>query len=85
MYAERLISLSSPKMTFDKISCIPNYEGRAMAFIIVILKTLLSLDGITENKISNVAEKINRYVKKFFSIIEYTYIRMCVFDTRCDA
>ncbi|KYN10880.1 L-asparaginase [Trachymyrmex cornetzi] len=61
LYAERLISLSSPKMTFDKISCIPNYEGRAMAFIIVILKTLLSLDGITENEISNVAENINRY------------------------
>ncbi|KYN40806.1 L-asparaginase [Trachymyrmex septentrionalis] len=61
LYAERLISLSSPKMTFDKISCIPNYEGRAMAFIIVILKTLLSLDGITENEISNVADNINRY------------------------
>ncbi|XP_071626438.1 TATA box-binding protein-associated factor RNA polymerase I subunit B [Temnothorax longispinosus] len=58
-YAERLISLSAPKMTFDKKSCIPTYEGRAMAFIIVVLKTLLSLDGITENGISNVADKIN--------------------------
>ncbi|XP_071569340.1 uncharacterized protein Taf1b isoform X2 [Temnothorax nylanderi] len=62
-YAERLISLSAPKMTFDKKSCIPNYEGRAMAFIIVVLKTLLSLDGITENGISNVADKINSIYK----------------------
>jgi len=65
-------------MTFDKKSCIPNYEGRAMAFIIVVLKTLLSLDGITEDKISNVADKINRYVNKFFCNvialnIVYTY------------
>ncbi|KAL0116007.1 hypothetical protein PUN28_011105 [Cardiocondyla obscurior] len=58
-YVERLVSLSSPKMTFDKVSYIPNYEGRAMAFIIVVLKTLLCLDGITENELSNVAEKIN--------------------------
>lgn len=49
-------------MTFDKKSCIPNYEGRAMAFIIVVLKTLLGLDDITENEISNIADKINRYV-----------------------
>lgn len=49
-------------MTFDKKSCIPNYEGRAMAFIIVVLKTLLGFDGVTENEISNVADKINRYV-----------------------
>ncbi|KYM93727.1 hypothetical protein ALC62_15713 [Cyphomyrmex costatus] len=61
LYAERLLSLSSPKMTFEKKSYIPNYEGRAMAFIIVVLKTLLSLDGITENEISNVADKINRH------------------------
>lgn len=62
LYAERLLALSPPKMEFDKKSHIPNYEARAMAFIIVILKTLLALDGITEYAISNVAEKINRYV-----------------------
>lgn len=52
-------------MKFNKKSCIPNYEGRAMAFIIVTLKTLLNLDGITEYEISNVADKINRYVLNF--------------------
>lgn len=61
LYTERLVALSPPKMKFDK-SCIPNYEGRVMAFIIVVLKTLLSLDGITEYEISNVADQINRYV-----------------------
>ncbi|XP_003490536.1 TATA box-binding protein-associated factor RNA polymerase I subunit B isoform X1 [Bombus impatiens] len=60
LYTERLIALSPPKMIFDaKKSCIPNYEGRAMAFIIVVLKTLLALDGVTEYRISRIAEKIN--------------------------
>lgn len=56
------MALSPPKMKFDKKSYIPNYEGRVMAFIIVVLKTLLALDGITEYEISNFADKINRYV-----------------------
>ncbi|XP_043600974.1 TATA box-binding protein-associated factor RNA polymerase I subunit B [Bombus pyrosoma] len=60
LYTERLIALSPPKMIFNaKKSCIPNYEGRAMAFIIVVLKTLLALDGVTEYRISRIAEKIN--------------------------
>ncbi|XP_048268805.1 TATA box-binding protein-associated factor RNA polymerase I subunit B isoform X2 [Bombus terrestris] len=60
LYTERLIALSPPKMIFDaKKSCIPNYEGRAMAFIIVVLKTLLALDGVTEYRISRIAERIN--------------------------
>lgn len=67
LYTERFVALSPPKMKFDKKSCIPNYEGRAMAFIIVVLKTLLSLDGITEYEISNVADKINRYVSNRIS------------------
>ncbi|KAL6446677.1 hypothetical protein ACFW04_001264 [Cataglyphis niger] len=64
LYAERLVALSPPKMKFDKKTCIPNYEGRAMAFIIVVLKTLLSLDGITEYEISNVADKINSVINE---------------------
>lgn len=48
-------------MKFTKCEpLIPNYEGRAMAFIIVVLKVLLRMDGITEYEISRVAEKINR-------------------------
>lgn len=62
-------------MKFDKRSCIPNYEGRAMAFIIVILKTLLNLDDITEYEISNVADKINRYVSKC-QFVKLSFIMM---------
>ncbi|KAL6427148.1 hypothetical protein ACFW04_008650 [Cataglyphis niger] len=64
LYTERLVVLSLPKMKFDKKTCIPNYEGRAMAFIIVVLKTLLSLDGITEYEISNFADKINNVINE---------------------
>ncbi|KAG7191118.1 hypothetical protein KM043_007150 [Ampulex compressa] len=60
LYAERLIALSPPKMAFDiRMPYAPNYEGRAMAFIIVVLKTLFGLDGMTEHQICKVAEKIN--------------------------
>nr|XP_012143912.1 PREDICTED: TATA box-binding protein-associated factor RNA polymerase I subunit B isoform X1 [Megachile rotundata] len=60
LYTERLIALAPPKMIFNsKKSYIPNYEGRAIAFIIVVLKTLFALDGITEYQISRIAEKIN--------------------------
>ncbi|XP_012287844.1 TATA box-binding protein-associated factor RNA polymerase I subunit B [Orussus abietinus] len=60
LYAERLIALSPPVMSFNvQKPYIPNYEGRAMAFIIVILKVLFALDGITEYQISRLAEKIN--------------------------
>lgn len=65
LYGERLVALSLPKMKFDKKSYIPNYEGRAMAFIIVVLKTLFALDGITEYEISNFADKVNRYVPNY--------------------
>lgn len=49
-------------MKFYEQNFIPNYEGRAMAFIIVIMKILFGLDGITEFEISRVAEKINKLV-----------------------
>ncbi|KAK2584219.1 hypothetical protein KPH14_006637 [Odynerus spinipes] len=60
LYAERLIALSPPTMMFDsKKSYIPNYEARAMAYIIVVLKVLFGLDGVTERAISKTAEHIN--------------------------
>ncbi|XP_014467239.1 PREDICTED: TATA box-binding protein-associated factor RNA polymerase I subunit B [Dinoponera quadriceps] len=78
LYGERLVALSPPKMKFDKKSYIPNYEGRAMAFIIVILKTLFALDGITEYEVSNFADKVNSaindesiYMTKLFNFREW--------------
>ena len=58
-----MMALSPPKMIFnEKSSYTPNYEGRAMAFIVVAMKMLFSLDGITEYEISRVTEKLNRFV-----------------------
>ncbi|XP_043500870.1 TATA box-binding protein-associated factor RNA polymerase I subunit B isoform X2 [Polistes fuscatus] len=79
LYAERFIALSPPTMIFDfKKSDIPNYEARAMAFIIVVLKVLFGLDGITECTISKIAERINIVGrkqnvldKKLFSFCEW--------------
>ncbi|XP_046416794.1 TATA box-binding protein-associated factor RNA polymerase I subunit B isoform X1 [Neodiprion fabricii] len=62
IYTKRLVALSAPTMVFTHSdSLIPNYEGRAMAFIIVVLKILLGMDGITEYEISRIAEKINSW------------------------
>ncbi|XP_015177405.1 PREDICTED: TATA box-binding protein-associated factor RNA polymerase I subunit B [Polistes dominula] len=79
LYAERFIALSPPTMIFDfKKADIPNYEARAMAFIIVVLKILFGLDGITEYTISKIAEHINIVGnkhnvldKKLFSFYEW--------------
>nr|CAD7262095.1 unnamed protein product [Timema shepardi] len=57
-YVKRLFAVSVPVLKFNA-SSIPNYEARAMAFIIVVLKLLLGLDGVTEHKISVTAGKIN--------------------------
>lgn len=81
LYAERLIALAPPKMLFNsKKSYIPNYEGRAIAFIIIVLKTLLALDGVTEYQISRIAEKINRYVKKDEDL---AYVILCFEPQNC--
>nr|CAD7453303.1 unnamed protein product [Timema tahoe] len=57
-YVKRLFAVSVPVLKFNT-TCIPNYEARAMAFIIVVLKLLLGLDGVTEHRISVTAGKIN--------------------------
>lgn len=68
------MSLSPPNMIFDyKSCCTPNYEGRAMAFIVVVLKILFGLDGITEYEISRVAEKINRFVSYFQGVFNQDF------------
>ena len=61
LYAEKLF-LSSPSIMefIGKSPLIPNYEGRAMAYVIVVMKSLFGLDDITEKEISRVADKINR-------------------------
>lgn len=74
LYAER-VYLSAPSvMTFtEKSPMIPNYEGRAIAYIIVVMKILLGMDDITEKKISEIADKINRYVNKTSKISQVMF------------
>lgn len=59
-YVECIMALSPPSMKFIKsLKRFPNYEGRAMAFVIFVLKLLLGLDGKTEYEISKVTKKLN--------------------------
>ncbi|XP_058793595.1 TATA box-binding protein-associated factor RNA polymerase I subunit B [Phymastichus coffea] len=61
LYVTRVFLSSPSQMRFThKSSLFPNYEGRAMAYIIVVLKVLFGLDDITEKEISHVTDKINR-------------------------
>ncbi|CRK88438.1 CLUMA_CG002257, isoform A [Clunio marinus] len=62
-YIERLIMFSQPKMEFETTH-IPNYESRAMAFIIFLLKLLFGIDGYREKEISNAALKINKKLQQ---------------------
>jgi hypothetical protein len=43
---------------------IPNYEARAMAYILFILKLIFGLDGYREKEISNSVKKINLHFRK---------------------
>lgn len=59
-YVECIMGILPPLLEFNRpLKHFPNYEGRAMAFIIFILKLLLGLDGKTEYEISKVTRKLN--------------------------
>jgi hypothetical protein len=60
-YVERVMTFSPPPMKFNKSRThFLNYEGRAMAYIIFVLKLLLGLDGKTECEISVVTKELNK-------------------------
>ncbi|CAO1437068.1 unnamed protein product [Diamesa serratosioi] len=59
-YVERLIRFFPPEMTFKLSSpVVPNYEGRAMAYIIFVLKLIFGLDDKREKDMSEAASKLN--------------------------
>ncbi|XP_058812256.1 TATA box-binding protein-associated factor RNA polymerase I subunit B [Topomyia yanbarensis] len=60
VYIERVMIVFPPKMKSDSITHLPNYECRAMSFIIFVLKLLFGLNGTTEMKMSKSAAKLNR-------------------------
>lgn len=86
VYVERLMILLPPEMKYnERVSYIPNFEGRAMAFIIFALKLLFGLDGFREEEMSKAARKVNEasidgqpkifVYKDWMEFIEY---RQCI-------
>ncbi|XP_015121029.1 TATA box-binding protein-associated factor RNA polymerase I subunit B [Diachasma alloeum] len=79
LYAERMIAMSPPKLTFEKWNySLPRYEAKAMSAIIIVMKILFGLDGVTEYEISRVVDRINSIAEekdaldsKLFSFIEW--------------
>lgn len=63
-YVERLIAFSPPKMTTGfYVKLVPNYEARAMGYVIFILKFLFGIDGYREKEMSRNASKVNDVIK----------------------
>lgn len=48
IYIDRLLAAFPPQMKFNEGMKVPNYEGRAMAIIIFVLKLLFGLNDSTE-------------------------------------
>lgn len=57
-YIDRLINFLPPVMKFKNF--LPNYEARAIAYIIFTLKVLFGIDGYREIEISRSAKKFNK-------------------------
>lgn len=61
--AKKLIAFYPPQMKLSLRSmhngAMPNYEGRAMAFIVFILKLIFGLDDWREHKMSESAKRLN--------------------------
>ena len=91
-YCINLISRTLPQMQIDlKPISIPNYEARAMSFILFSMKVLFGLDGKTEFYYSDLAGKINDHLLDhennsdmkmfvFDSWLKYIEYRRCVLE-----
>lgn len=68
-FAGKLIAFCPPQMkvhfTNNPSMAVPNYEGRAMAYILFILKLFFGLDNEREYHISKAAQKINEKLTEF--------------------
>lgn len=62
-FADKLIAFYPPKMKMqirnNPSVAVPNYEGRAMAYVLFVLKLFFGLDNDRELRISKAAQKIN--------------------------
>lgn len=75
---DQLIAFDPPKMNTKYnsmiIPAIPNFEGRAMAYILFILKLFFGLDDEREHKISKSAQVVNQKLDEFNSMTEKLFI-----------
>uniref|UniRef100_A0A336MX32 CSON009124 protein n=1 Tax=Culicoides sonorensis TaxID=179676 RepID=A0A336MX32_CULSO len=64
-YIEMILILCPPVMKlFNRGYLLPNYEGRAMAFILFVLKLFFGLDDQTELEMSESSKAINRDLER---------------------
>lgn len=68
-YVERLMIFLPPVMKFKNYA--PNYEGRAMAYVLFVLKLLFGIDGYREKEISESARRVNKKAKPKQTIFVY--------------
>lgn len=67
---ERLIQLKPPEFQ-QRDTHFSYFEGRAIAYIIFVLKLLFGLNGVTEVKISNSATKINQLEPNSIKLFDF--------------
>lgn len=65
-YIEKLMEILPSNLKYNSIK-IPNYEGRAMAYILFTIKLIFGLDGYREKEISNSLPTINFQVVFIFN------------------
>lgn len=68
-FADKLIAFCPPRMRVhfknNPSMAVPNYEGRAMAYILFLMKLFFGLDNDREYRISETAQRINDKLKEF--------------------
>lgn len=83
-YLGRLINFHPPEMNFNYTGVCPNYEARAIAYVIFMLKWLFGLDDTSEERMSEAAGQVNTKLRDFrpfipdvFDFVEWMkYIEM---------
>uniref|UniRef100_A0A1B0D9K8 TATA box-binding protein-associated factor RNA polymerase I subunit B n=1 Tax=Phlebotomus papatasi TaxID=29031 RepID=A0A1B0D9K8_PHLPP len=83
-YLGRLINFQPPEMNFNYTGICPNYEARAIAYVIFMLKWLFGLDDTSEEKMSEASGQVNAKMRNFrrfmpdvFDFVEWMkYIEM---------
>lgn len=84
-----VVSLIAKTLPYhSNVSCIPNYEGRTVCYIIFILKLLYGIDNKTEMelfKFANILNERNKNERKMFNFMDWItfiqYRKLVINDT----